>query len=114
MDHQHNTRTELTKILDNLSNDNRQRLYFLLSTDVPKYLCKDLTLTGTFQIVDYLFDNALITDRNYSYLIEALKRADCQSTANKLLAYEQAQQKTDKKDFMSLSGTSFNVKTCCL
>jgi len=114
----HNLRAVLVKIPDLLSNSDRQRLHYFLAKDVSKDLCDDLTLTGTFHVLEFLFNKTIITDQDCFYLIDALEKTSCHDAAKRLLGkfilniisnpkiifdlieYQQAQQKNDKRDFI--------------
>ena len=74
----------LLKIQDLLSDNDRQRLHFLLGDDVPRNLRDDPSLGGTLRVLQSLFDKSIITDQDCVYLIEALKKIRCYDAAKRL------------------------------
>ena len=69
---------ELRSILLNvhrrLSAHDRQCLHFYFKNVVPRYIADDSTLNGTLKLFDSLFDQAKITERNLTILINAFKK----------------------------------------
>ena len=74
----------LLKIHDLLSNNDRERLHFLLGDDVPRNLRDDLSLGGTLRVLQALFDKAIINEQDCIYLIEALEKIRCFDASKRL------------------------------
>ncbi|UJR16632.1 hypothetical protein I4U23_003532 [Adineta vaga] len=85
----------LLKIHDLLSDNDRQRLHFVLGDDVPRNLRDDLSLGGTLRVLQALFDKAIINDQDCIYLIEALQKIRCFDAAKRLQEYQQNQKQFD-------------------
>jgi hypothetical protein len=69
---------ELRSIILNLhhrlSDHDRQRLHFYLKNHVPRDIGDDSTLNGTLKLMDSLFDQAKISEQNFTFLINAFKQ----------------------------------------
>ncbi|CAF3084203.1 unnamed protein product, partial [Rotaria sp. Silwood2] len=74
-------RAVLLKIQDLLSDNDRQRLHFLLGEDVPRHLRDDPSFTGTLRVLESLFEKAIINDQDCDYLIEAFEKIQCHDAA---------------------------------
>lgn len=84
MSNEKDFRALLIKIQDLLSDNDRQRLHFLLGDDVPRYLRDDPSMGGALQVLQSLIDKAIITDEDSRYLIEAFRKIHCDNAARKL------------------------------
>ncbi|CAF0987808.1 unnamed protein product [Adineta ricciae] len=85
----------LLKIHDLLSDNDRERLHFLLGDDVPRNLRDDLSLGGTLRVLQALFDKAIINDQDCIYLIEALEKIRCFDASKRLKEYQRNQRQLD-------------------
>lgn len=73
--------TQLRSIILNLQNrlsdDDRLRLHFFLGNHVPRSIRDDLTLRGTLSLMDNLFEQDKINEKDFHFLIEALDSIQC-------------------------------------
>jgi len=76
MDHRR-LRAIILKLQDRLSNDDRQRLHFFLGDDVPRRIRDDPTLGGTLALMESLFDQDKINERDFTFLINAFDEIQC-------------------------------------
>jgi hypothetical protein len=76
MDNQH-LRAILLKLQDRLSDNDRQRLHFFLGDDIPRRIRDNPTLTGTLSLMECLFDQDKISDRDFTFLINAFTEIQC-------------------------------------
>jgi hypothetical protein len=76
MDHRR-LRAIILKLQDRLSNDDRQRLHFFLGDDVPRRIRDDPTLGGTLGLMESLFDQDKINERDFTFLINAFDEIQC-------------------------------------
>ncbi|CAF1537025.1 unnamed protein product [Adineta ricciae] len=70
-------RSIILKLQDRLSNDDRKRLHFYLGNDVPRRIRDDPTLGGTLNLMDSLFDQDIINEKDFTYLIRAFDDIHC-------------------------------------
>ena len=82
-------RQVLLKIQDLLSNEDRERLHFLLGNHVPKQYREDPSLGGTLRVLETLLDREIINEADCHYLIKALKEISCFQAAKQLSDYQQ-------------------------
>lgn len=82
---QQQLREVLLKIQELLSNEDRERLHFLLGNHVPKSYREDPSLGGTLRVLETLLDRGIINEEDCHYLIRALKNISCFEAAKKLL-----------------------------
>ncbi len=66
-------RTTILKLQERLSDHDRQSLHFILAKQVPRYIQDDPSLSGTFHLMESLFDQDKISEENFSLLIDAFK-----------------------------------------
>jgi hypothetical protein len=84
MNREFNFRALLLKIQDLLSDNDRERLHFLLGEDIPRHLRDDPSLGGTLRVLQSLFDKAFMNDQDCDYLIVAFKKICCHDAARRL------------------------------
>jgi hypothetical protein len=60
-----------------LSDHDRHCLHFYLKNHVPRSIGDDSTLSGTLKLMDSLFDQAKITEQDFTFLINAFKQIEC-------------------------------------
>ncbi|CAF1416487.1 unnamed protein product [Adineta ricciae] len=82
-------RSVLLKLENRLSNGDRQRFHFFLGDDVPRRVRDDATLHGTLAVIDCLFDQDKINERDFTYLIDAFEEIECFNAAHLLREYQQ-------------------------
>ena len=82
-------RAILLKLQDRLSNDDRKRLHFYLGHDVPRRIRDDPSLGGTLSLMESLFDQDKINEKDFTFLIDAFDEIQCLD-AVKLLKGEPA------------------------
>ncbi|CAF3755650.1 unnamed protein product [Adineta steineri] len=73
----HRLRAMILKLQDRLSNDDRKRLHFYLGNDVPRRIRDDPTLSGTLSLMDSLFDQDKVNEKDFSFLINAFDEIQC-------------------------------------
>lgn len=66
-------RSTLLNIQDRLSNNDRQRLHFLLCDHLPRRIVDDTSHQGTLLCVESLLDQNKINERNLTFLTNALE-----------------------------------------
>jgi hypothetical protein len=76
MDNQH-LRAIIIELQDRLSDDDRKRLHFFLGNDIPRGIEDNPTLGGTLSLIQYLFDQDKINERDVSFLIRAFTIIKC-------------------------------------
>jgi hypothetical protein len=81
MDNQHLC-SILLDLQQRLSDDDRERLHFYLKNDVPRSVGDDTTFSGTLRLMQSLFDQDKINDKDFTLLIEAFKQIQCFDAAN--------------------------------
>jgi len=67
----------ILKLQNRLSEDDRVRLHFFFGNYVPRTIRDDLTLRGTLNLMDYLFDQDKINDEDFTFLINAFDEIQC-------------------------------------
>ena len=77
-------RSVILKLDNRLSNEDRQRFHFFLGDDVPRRVRDDATLHGTLAVIDCLFDQDKINERDFTYLIDAFEEIECFNAAHLL------------------------------
>ncbi|CAF0954028.1 unnamed protein product [Adineta steineri] len=73
----HRLRAIILKLQDRLSNDDRKRLHFYLGNDVPRRIRDDPTLSGTLSLMDSLFDQDKVNEKDFTFLINAFDEIQC-------------------------------------
>ncbi len=73
----HHLRSILLKLQYRLSDNDRERLHFFLKNDVPRRIGDDKTLNGTLNLMQSLFDQDKINERDFTFLIEAFTQIQC-------------------------------------
>ena len=77
-------RAIILKLQDRLSNDDRQRLHFLLGDDSPRRIRDNPSLGGTLSMMESLFDQDKISENDLTCLINALNEIQCLDAAKLL------------------------------
>ncbi|UJR12674.1 hypothetical protein I4U23_016848 [Adineta vaga] len=70
-------RATILKIQDYLNDNDRKRLHFFLGSDVPRRIRDDPSLAGTINLMESLFDQDKISERDVSLLIQAFEKIQC-------------------------------------
>ncbi|CAF1368198.1 unnamed protein product [Adineta steineri] len=83
----HHLRAIILKLQDRLSNDDRKRLHFYLGNDVPRRIRDDPTLSGTLSLMDSLFDQDKVNEKDFSFLINAFDEIQCIDAVKLLREY---------------------------
>ena len=73
----HHLRAIILKIQDYLSDHDRKCLHFFLGPDVPRRIRDDPSLGGTLNLMESLFDQERITERDFTFLINAFDEIRC-------------------------------------
>ena len=68
----HRLRAIILKLQDRLSNDDRKRLHFYLGNDVPRRIRDDPTLSGTLSLMDSLFDQDKVNEKDFLTRVDLL------------------------------------------
>ena len=96
MDRAH-LRGVLLNLLSRLTDDDRKRLHRYLGNEVPARIRVDPTLSGTLKLIDSLFDQDKINEKEFTFLINALDEVQCidaakllrgMSTSSRLLLHD--------------------------
>jgi hypothetical protein len=74
----------LLKLQNRLSEDDRLRLHFFFGNYAPKKITSDLTLRGTLNLMDYLFQQDQIDEQNFTFLINTFDEIQCNDAAKLL------------------------------
>jgi hypothetical protein len=74
----------ILKLQNRLSEGDRVRLHFFFGNYVPRTIRDDLSLRGTLNLMDYLFDQDTINENDFTFLINAFDDIQC-TDACKLL-----------------------------
>jgi hypothetical protein len=83
----HHLRSILLNLQYRLSDNDRERLHFYLKNDVPRTLGDDSTLNGTLRLMQSLFDQDKINEKDFSLLIDAFKQIRCFDAVNLLKGF---------------------------
>jgi hypothetical protein len=75
MDNQHLC-SILLNLQHSLSDEDRERLHFYLKNDVPRSVGDDTTLSGTLKLMQSLFDQDKINEKDFTLLIDAFKQIE--------------------------------------
>lgn len=70
-------RAIIIKLQGRLSSDDRKRLHFYLGNDIPRRIRDDPSLSGTLSLMDSLFDQDKIYERDIGYLINVFDEIQC-------------------------------------
>jgi hypothetical protein len=73
----HHLRSILLNLQYRLSDNDRERLHFYLKNDVPRQVGDDSTLSGTLKLMQSLFDQDKINEKDFTLLIDAFKQIQC-------------------------------------
>lgn len=73
----HHLRSILLNLHYRLSDNDRERLHFYLKNDVPRPVGDDSTLSGTLKLMQSLFDQEKISEKDFTLLIDAFKQIQC-------------------------------------
>jgi hypothetical protein len=73
----HHLRSIILKLQDRLSDNDRQRLHFFLGNDVPRVIRDNSTLSGTLNLMESLFDQDKISEKDFTFLIYAFHEIRC-------------------------------------
>ena len=84
MENEMRFRALLLKLQDSLSDNDRQKLHFLIGSIIPRRVRDDATTKGTLKLFELLFDCGKITDQKFDFLIEAFEGIDRHDIAGRL------------------------------
>jgi hypothetical protein len=73
----HQLRAIILSLQDRLSDNDRKRLHFFLGNDVPRRIRDDPTLGGTLSLMEALFDQDKINEKDFTFLINAFDEIQC-------------------------------------
>ncbi|CAF0762261.1 unnamed protein product [Didymodactylos carnosus] len=82
-------RAILVKIEDQLSDDNRRKLPFLISNDISRRTRDDKSGSSILNLFDELFDRAKITSNDFSYLIRVFELLECHTAVEYLREHQE-------------------------
>ena len=80
----HHLREILLNLHPRLSDNDRERLHFYLQNDVPRPLADDCSSTGTLKLIQSLFDQDKISEKDFTLLIDAFEKIQCCDAVNLL------------------------------
>ncbi len=80
-------RSILLNLRYRLSDNDQELLHFYLKNDVPGTLGDDSTLNGTLRLMQSLFDQDKINERDFTLLIDAFKQIRCFDAVNLLKGF---------------------------
>jgi hypothetical protein len=80
----HDVRALILKLEENLSEKDRKRLHFFLGPDVPRRIRDDQSLSGTLNLMESLFDQDKINERDVTFLINAFDEIQCRDAVRLL------------------------------
>lgn len=67
----------ILKLETRLSEDDRTRLHFFLGNDVPRRIRDNPSLRGTLDLIESLFDQDIINENDFTFLINAFDEIRC-------------------------------------
>jgi hypothetical protein len=70
-------RALIVRLQDRLTEDDRKRLHFFLGNDVPRRVRDDPSLGGTLSLMESLFDQDKINEKDFTFLINAFDEIQC-------------------------------------
>jgi hypothetical protein len=73
----HHLRGIILKLENRLNDDDRKRLHFFLGNDVPRRIRDDPSLGGTLSLMESLFDQDKINEKDFTFLINAFDEIQC-------------------------------------
>jgi len=77
-------RTLLIKLFNQLSDSDRQALHFSVGNQIPRNYRDNCTPNGSLHLLDSLFDQNLITEQNFDYLINIFEQINCHNASAQL------------------------------
>ena len=83
-------RAILIQIQDLLDENDRKRLHFFFSSNISRQIRNDLSIGGTFNLIDCLFDQEIITEHNFTQLIQAFETIQCHAAVKLLKDYHRS------------------------
>lgn len=78
-------RAFLIHLFNQLSDANRRALHFSVGNKVPRTDRDDCTTSGSLHLLDSLFDQNLITEQNFDYLINVFEQIRCNDIVEQLI-----------------------------
>ncbi|CAF2406824.1 unnamed protein product [Rotaria sp. Silwood2] len=98
MDEQFDFRALLLKLQDCLSDNDRRRLHFIFGDTIPRHLRDDPTLGGTLSLLESLFDQAIISEQDFDYLIRAFNEIHCHQAVKRLKEHQLTQHRRHQNE----------------
>jgi len=77
-------RVLLVQISEQLSSVSREALHFIFGPIIPRQCRDDCTPSGTLQLLEFLFERGLISERRFDYLIRAFLHIGCGDVVDRL------------------------------
>jgi len=77
-------RALLIKLFNQLSDIDRQAFHFSIGDKIPRKYRDNCTPYGSLQLLDSLFDQNLITEQNFDYLIYIFEQINCYNASTQL------------------------------
>jgi hypothetical protein len=77
-------RTVLENLFNQLSDTDRRALHFSLGNQIPHQYRDNCTPSGSLLLLDSLFDQNLITEENFDYLINIFEKINCCNASTQL------------------------------
>ncbi|UJR07506.1 hypothetical protein I4U23_011795 [Adineta vaga] len=86
---QYRLRSVILKLDARLSDADRQRFHFFMGNNVPRRIRDDKSLNGTLTLMESLFDQDKINEKDFTFLIEAFEEIECIDAAQLLREYRE-------------------------
>lgn len=77
-------RAFLTTLFNQLSDIDRQALHFSIGNKIPRKYREDYTPSGSLHLLDSLFDQNLINEENFDFLINIFEQINCSNISTQL------------------------------
>ncbi|CAF3413278.1 unnamed protein product [Rotaria sp. Silwood1] len=81
-------RALLINLFNQLADNDRQALHFVVGNKVPRKDRDNCTPSGSLNLLDSLFDRNLITGQNFDYLINVFEQINCNDISEQLKEYK--------------------------
>ncbi|CAF3416770.1 unnamed protein product [Rotaria sp. Silwood1] len=101
-------RALLINLFNQLADNDRQALHFVVGNKVPRKDRDNCTPSGSLNLLDSLFDRNLITGQNFDYLINVFEQINCNDISEQLKEYKLHSIKTSIAASISLELSLFD------
>ncbi|CAF2853811.1 unnamed protein product [Rotaria sp. Silwood2] len=101
-------RVLLINLFNQLADNDRQALHFVVGNKVSRKDRDNCTPSGSLNLLDCLFDRNLITGENFDYLINVFEQINCNDASEQLKEYKLRTIKTSIAEPMSSTSLLFD------